>query len=67
MLPSVLEGPADYPLSDSNLATNPAWSSDGGTVYYNDSRRGVLMQWRVSPRGAEEVVMVTGVTRRTPG
>jgi eukaryotic-like serine/threonine-protein kinase len=53
------------PLSDSNLATNPTWSSDSGTVYYNDSRRGVLVRRRVSPRGAEEVVMETGAARRT--
>jgi eukaryotic-like serine/threonine-protein kinase len=53
------------PLSDSNRATNPMWSFDSGTIYYNDNRRGVLVRRRVSPRGAEEVVMETGVARRT--
>jgi Tol biopolymer transport system component/DNA-binding winged helix-turn-helix (wHTH) protein len=53
------------PLSDSNRATNPTWSVDSGTVYYNDNRRGVLLRRRVSPRGAEEVVMETGVAPRT--
>jgi eukaryotic-like serine/threonine-protein kinase len=53
------------PLSDLNRATNPTWSVDGGTVYYNDNRRGMLMRRRVSPRGAEEVVMETGMARRT--
>ena len=53
------------PLSDSNRATNPTWSVDSGTVYYNDNRRGVLLRRRVSPRGAEEVLMETGVARRT--
>jgi eukaryotic-like serine/threonine-protein kinase len=53
------------PLSDSIRATNPTWSVDGGTVYYNDNRRGMLMRRRVSPRGAEEVVMETGMARRT--
>jgi Tol biopolymer transport system component/DNA-binding winged helix-turn-helix (wHTH) protein len=53
------------PLSDSNRATNPTWSVDGGTVYYNDNRRGVVLRRRVSPRGPEEVVMETDVARRT--
>ena len=53
------------PLSDSNRATNPTWAVDSGTIYYNDHRRGVLLRRRVSPRGAEEVVMETGKARRT--
>jgi Tol biopolymer transport system component len=54
------------PLSDSIRATNPTWSADSGTVYYTDNRRGVLVRRRVSPRGAEEVVMeMGGVARRT--
>jgi eukaryotic-like serine/threonine-protein kinase len=53
------------PVSDSNRTTNPTWSHDSGTIYYNDDRRGVLMRRRVSPRGAEEVVIETGVAPRT--
>ncbi len=54
------------PLSDSNRVTNPTWSVDSGTVYYTDNRRGMLLRRRVSPRGAEEVVMeMGGVARRT--
>jgi Tol biopolymer transport system component len=53
------------PLSDSNRVTNPTWSVDSGTVYYNDNRRGVLLRRRLSPRGAEEVVMETGAAPRT--
>ncbi len=40
------------PLSDSNRASNPTWSVDSGTVYYNDDRRGVLVASScVSTRG----------------
>jgi Tol biopolymer transport system component/DNA-binding winged helix-turn-helix (wHTH) protein len=53
------------PLSDSNHAVNPMWSEDSRTVYYNDERRGLLLRRSVSPRGPEEVVMETGVARRT--
>jgi Tol biopolymer transport system component len=52
------------PLSDSNRTTNPTWAVDSGTIYYNDHRREVLLRRRVSPRGAEEVVMETGKARR---
>jgi eukaryotic-like serine/threonine-protein kinase len=53
------------PLSDSNRVTNPAWSDDSSTVYYNDERRGVLLRRTVSPRGTEEVAMETGGGKRT--
>jgi Tol biopolymer transport system component/DNA-binding winged helix-turn-helix (wHTH) protein len=52
------------PLSDSNRVTNPTWSDDSGTVYYNDERRGALLRRAVSPRGAEEVAMEMGAGRR---
>ena len=53
------------PFSDSKRVTNPTWSDDSSTVYYNDERRGVLLRRIVSPRGAEEVALETGVGRRT--
>jgi eukaryotic-like serine/threonine-protein kinase len=53
------------PLSDLNRATNPTWSKDGGTVYYNDERRGALLRRAVSPRGPEEVAMEMGGGKRT--
>ena len=53
------------PLSDLNQVTNPTWSVDGSTIYYNDERRRVLLRRRLSPRGTEEVVMETGAARRT--
>ncbi len=52
------------PLSDSNRAANSTWSVDSAAVYYTDNRRRMLLRRRVSPRGAEEVVMETGNARR---
>jgi eukaryotic-like serine/threonine-protein kinase len=47
------------PLSDSSHPSAPLWSHDSKTVYYTDTRQHKLLRRTVSPRGPEEVAMVT--------
>jgi eukaryotic-like serine/threonine-protein kinase len=53
------------PFSDSSHPSSPLWSRDSNTVYYTATRLQKLLRRTVSPRGPEEVAMVTDPAKVT--
>ena len=55
------DGGTPRPLTDVGAGdASPAWSSDGGHVYFSSNRGGTTALWRVSRRGGEAERLTTG-------
>jgi Tol biopolymer transport system component len=55
------DGGEPRPLTDIGAGdASPAWSSDGGHVYFSSNRGGTTALWRVSRRGGEPERLTTG-------
>jgi Tol biopolymer transport system component len=53
-------GPARRFTRDGKMDSNPAWSPDGGHVYFSSVREGTLAIWRIASRGGAVERLTTG-------